>query len=65
MKKMYEKELTEIKKIILGATIVSVEHNESADEGMILTLDSGVKVDFGWSGWYGWCKLSTDNTNEK
>ena len=65
MKKMYEKELTAIKDNIVGATILSVEHNEKADEGMILTLDTGVKVEFGWSGWYGWCKLLTDNTNEK
>jgi hypothetical protein len=65
MKEMYNKELTEIKKIILGATIVSVEHNESADEGMILTLDNGVKVDFGWSGCEGYCKVLTDNTKEK
>jgi hypothetical protein len=65
MKEMYNKELTEIKKIILGATIVSVEHNESADEGMILTLDNGVKVDFGWSSCEGCCKVLTDNTNEK
>ena len=56
---MYEKELTTIKDDIVGATILSIEHNENADEGMILTLDTGVKVEFGWSGWYGWCKVLT------
>jgi hypothetical protein len=57
MRKYYGKELDMVSELIEGRTIVMVEHNEDADEGMILTLDSGIKLVFGWSGEQGGCDV--------
>lgn len=57
MKEYYGKELDMVSDLIEGRTIVMVEHNEDADEGMIITLDSGIKLVFGWSSGEGGCDV--------
>lgn len=58
MKRYYETQLNIISGLAKGATIVDVEHNEDADEGMIITLDTGTKLIFGWSSEEGDCDVT-------
>lgn len=57
MEKFYEQELEALKDTLIGATIVNVEHYEKADEGMVLKLNTGIEIAFGWGGGYGICKI--------
>ena len=64
MKIFYEFEFKTIAPLAKGATIVNVEHNEDADEGLILTLDTGTKLVFGWSGEMGSCDVVLGHPSE-
>lgn len=64
MKIFYEFEFNQIAPLAKGATIVNVEHNEDADEGLILTLDTGTKLVFGWSGEMGSCDVVLGHPSE-
>lgn len=64
MKEYYDNELNIISGLAIGATIVNVEHNENADEGVILTLDTGTKLVFGWGGNEGTCEIVLGKPSE-
>lgn len=64
MERFYDTQLQLIKSLAKGTTIVDIEHNEDADEGMILTLDTGTKLIFGWSSAEGDCDVALGNVNE-
>lgn len=64
MKQYYDNELNIISGLAVGATIVGVEHNEDADEGMIITLDTGTKLVIGWSSNEGSCDVTLGNPSE-
>ena len=64
MKQFYETPFNIISGLIQNAIIVNVEHNEEADEGMIITLNTGTKLVFGWSACEGSCDVVLGNPNE-
>jgi len=55
MEQFYNEYLREIKRLAKGTTIVDIEHNESAPEGMIMTLSTGTKLVMGWDIENGYC----------
>jgi hypothetical protein len=57
MKQLYDNELNIINGLAKGAIILSIEHNEDADEGMIITLDTGTKLVLGWNSKEGSCDV--------
>jgi len=64
MKQYYDNELNIISGLATGTTIVNVEHNEDADEGVILTLDTGTKLVLGWSSNEGGCDVILGKPSE-
>ena len=64
-KKYYDTELNIISELAKGTIIINVEHNEDADEGMIITLSTGTKLIFGWGGMEGSCDIVSGDINLK
>jgi hypothetical protein len=64
MEQFYNEYLQEIKKHANGATIVNIEHNEMADEGMIMTLSNGHQLIMGWPSETGYCHVKLGETIE-
>jgi hypothetical protein len=51
-----EKGIKELEQLLVGGTILSVEENESGEDGMKLILDTGIVIDICFVD-PGWCKI--------
>jgi hypothetical protein len=51
-----ESEIKALEELLVGSAILSVDENESTDVGIVITLDSGIKIDICFDG-PGWCKI--------